>query len=275
MSCLGGGGGGGASSLYATNIKHGGGGFCSRRIRRRIHTRIGRDKTNIVNKKQQLCRSSVGVWVPEDAVQWVILGGIVVSCAISSVGIDNDDDHRMMGRRGSVESRSIQNGEDEGFETAVRWSVMSVLSCLPFVNFMAWVFAALDRDDGLEENEEIDAFDYYYWVWAGLYLLPYVYSNDAGEGLFFPMDGFRWLCVGLGVLHVQLERMRYYNNGVGIVGGRMVVPNFGIFRGVFLDEKKIQSGNDGEEEEEDLAREIQRDLDDFDTRLQKLQKKQK
>lgn len=184
------------------------------------------------------CRSSPEV----DAVQWILLGGMVVSCAASaSVTIMDTPDQSIYIER--------MNDEDEGFETAVRWSVMTVLSCLPFVNFMAWVFAALDNDDDGGGEEGLSACSYN-WVWAVLYLLPYVYSSNSSEaGLFFPMDGFRWLCVGLGVLHVQLERMRYYNGGE-------FVSNFKIF-----------------DEQDDLAREIQRDLDDFDTRLRNVQEK--
>jgi len=207
----------------------------------------------VVDKEHHRCRSSVGGLVPEDAVQWILLGGMVVSCAASASVTVMDTPARNI----YIER---MNDEDEGFETAVRWSVMTVLSCLPFVNFMAWVFAALDNDD--DGGEEGLSACNYNWVWAGLYLLPYVYSSNSSEtGLFFPMDGFRWLCVGLGVLHVQLERMRYYNGGE-------FVSKFKIFDGVFLDEKI--------DEQDDLAREIQRDLEeleDFDTRLRNVQEK--
>lgn len=72
----------------------------------------------------------------------------------------------------------------------VKWSVMTVLSFLPFLNPMAWIFAALDD----ETSPTI------YWSFAVLYSLPYLKNG-------FELDGFTTLVLMLGIVHIQVERI--------------------------------------------------------------------
>ncbi|KAL4433056.1 hypothetical protein ABPG77_006483 [Micractinium sp. CCAP 211/92] len=87
------------------------------------------------------------------------------------------------------EQRFLQPTDEDSAEN-IRWSVMGVLSVLPFINPMAWVFAALDDDDAST----------LYYSLAFIYALPYFASG-------FELDGFAIFSVLLCILHVQLERI--------------------------------------------------------------------
>ena len=168
-----------------------------------------------------------------------------------------------------VEStRQVPADSEEDEVGNVRWSVMAVLSCFPYLNYMGWVFAALDD----EENAQM------YWVFACLYAAPYVV-----DGL--RLDGFTVLCLILCVIHTQIER-------VGKTEGVLVrrqLQDAGIKllpqqqdAGIKLlpqqqEEKKngawlsslLESTTD-ESDDDDSVR-IQTELDAFDRKLSKLE----
>lgn len=87
------------------------------------------------------------------------------------------------------EKRFLTPSDDDSAEN-IRWSVMGVLSVLPFVNPMAWVFAALDDDDSST----------LYYSLAFIYSLPYIANG-------FELDGFAIVSVLACILHVQVERL--------------------------------------------------------------------
>lgn len=144
----------------------------------------------------------------------------------------------------------------------VRWSVMAVLSCFPYLNYMGWVFAALDD----EEHAQM------YWVFACLYAAPYVV-----DGL--RLDGFTVLCLVLCVIHTQIERIG--KTEAGLV--RRQLQDAGIkllpqqqeekkemgawLSSLFLESTTDESDND----DDDDAVRIQTELDAFDRKLSKLE----
>ncbi|PSC70899.1 Ras-related Rab7 [Micractinium conductrix] len=87
------------------------------------------------------------------------------------------------------ERRFLQPSDEDSTEN-IRWSVMGVLSLLPFVNPMAWVFAALDDEDTST----------LYYSFAFIYALPYLANG-------FQLDGFVLVSLVLCAVHVQVERL--------------------------------------------------------------------
>lgn len=146
--------------------------------------------------------------------------------------------------------------DEDGFETAVRWSVMSVLSCVPYVNYMAWVFAALDSSslfmlgDGEEpENKQVAT---HYWILAAVYALPYLIDG-------FHLDTFTLATLSIGVLHVQIERGLYY--------GDVPLHWFASTMQALVDTMDSISSRSSSYESAEIDDDIQRDLEDFDKRL--------
>ncbi|CAG9467444.1 unnamed protein product [Pedinophyceae sp. YPF-701] len=80
---------------------------------------------------------------------------------------------------------SGEDGDGEG----VLWSVASVLACVPEVNFMSWIFLALQTEHRL-----------LYGTFAALYALPLVHSGPM-------LDGLDIVTLVVGALHMQLERV--------------------------------------------------------------------
>ena len=166
------------------------------------------------------------------------------------------------------------------FEDSVRWSVMTVLSFLPYFNFASWAFAAVDSTYSVQascaEDNSDDSSDNwgtqddasYYWSLAFLYAIPYVVEG-------FRVDAFVWATVVMGATHVQVERARYYQEG-----GDALLPDLGFLCGLRLPRvtfsrisegvgAKRGTGDDDVDQEADrLLAELDRDeLSDFDRRL--------
>lgn len=178
------------------------------------------------------------------------LGGIlygILSSTWKASSTDMYDEHRR-------EYIVGMGGKEDGFETAVRWSVMSILSCVPYVNYMAWVFAALDSSSSSMMNESKDdkRSSVHYWTLAAIYALPYLIDG-------FHMDSFTLLSLSIGVMHVQLERGLYYGD---------LDPWFGSAIQSLMDTLNINgSRSESDYELLDIDEGILKDLEDFDKRL--------
>eukprot|EP01025_Chloroclados_australasicus_P018176 TRINITY_DN19415_c0_g3_i3.p1 TRINITY_DN19415_c0_g3~~TRINITY_DN19415_c0_g3_i3.p1 ORF type:complete len:189 (-),score=15.52 TRINITY_DN19415_c0_g3_i3:168-734(-) len=72
----------------------------------------------------------------------------------------------------------------------IRWSVMAVISCIPLLNWLAWVFAAIED----ETNKNV------YYAFAAVYLTPWIMQG-------FDVDAWSVFILILGVMHVQVERL--------------------------------------------------------------------
>eukprot|EP01026_Neomeris_dumetosa_P024012 TRINITY_DN2012_c0_g1_i4.p1 TRINITY_DN2012_c0_g1~~TRINITY_DN2012_c0_g1_i4.p1 ORF type:complete len:248 (-),score=17.55 TRINITY_DN2012_c0_g1_i4:238-981(-) len=72
----------------------------------------------------------------------------------------------------------------------IRWGVMGVVSCIPYMNWLSWIFGALDD----ENNKNL------YFGFAFLYIFPYIL-----EGL--QLDQLIIFIIILNALHVQVERL--------------------------------------------------------------------
>jgi len=168
----------------------------------------------------------------------------------------------------------------------VRWSVMAVLSFLPYFNFASWAFAAVDSMYGDPTPDDDDRGDdaLYYWSLAFLYAVPYVVDG-------FRLDAFTWLSVAVGAAHVQVERARYYRaDGEALLPDvnlaflrrlrlpRVTFPRIdeavgvdsgGGRRGAGSAAPGDDAGEDGVEDEVDrlLAERARDELSDFDRRL--------
>lgn len=81
-------------------------------------------------------------------------------------------------------------GSSDDFAGGVKWGVMAVLSCIPLLNPLAWVFAALDDEDSSA----------LYSSFAFLYSLPYLASG-------LELDSFVLVALGACAAHVQIERL--------------------------------------------------------------------
>eukprot|EP01024_Parvocaulis_polyphysoides_P037921 TRINITY_DN33899_c1_g1_i1.p1 TRINITY_DN33899_c1_g1~~TRINITY_DN33899_c1_g1_i1.p1 ORF type:complete len:310 (+),score=32.89 TRINITY_DN33899_c1_g1_i1:217-1146(+) len=87
----------------------------------------------------------------------------------------------------------VENGQkigklEEGDN--VKWSVMGVISCIPYLNYLAWIFGALED----EQNKNI------YYAYAALYFLPWIKQG-------FEFDFWQVWILALGIVHVQVERL--------------------------------------------------------------------
>ncbi len=177
------------------------------------------------------------------------LGGIlygVLSSTQKVRSLDIYDDHRR-------EYLVGMGGKEDGFETAVRWSVMSILSCVPYVNYMAWVFAALDSSSLSMTNEHNDGnMSKHYWTLAAIYSLPYLIDG-------FHMDTFTLLSLFIGVMHVQIERGLYYGDLNSWFGSAIQSLMDTLNRGSSNDESGYESL--------EIDQGILRDLEEFDKRL--------
>ena len=85
-------------------------------------------------------------------------------------------------------------------ERATKWGLMAVLSGIPYFNWLAWVFAAVDTDGDEGKDREL------YWGWAAAYGLGALAAlADGGAG------GPNWYAGAatlVCLLHVQAERLR-------------------------------------------------------------------
>ncbi|BDA48034.1 hypothetical protein COCOBI_11-2910 [Coccomyxa sp. Obi] len=79
---------------------------------------------------------------------------------------------------------------DTDEEDGIKWGVMTIISCFPLLNWLAWVFAAFDD----EERAPI------YYTNAFVYLLPWLSRG-------FELDRFSIACLLVGIAHVQVERI--------------------------------------------------------------------
>ena len=180
-----------------------------------------------------------------------VLGGIlygVVSSTWKPRSLDAYEEHRREYRVGIVE-------REDGFETAVRWSVMSILSCVPYVNYMAWVFAALDSSSlSMLEGSNNGNRGSHYWTLAAVYALPYLVD-------WFHIDTFTLISLSIGVMHVQIERGLYYGDLNSWFGSTVQSLVDKLSRG------SSSSTSSGTFESLDIDEGILRDLEDFDKRL--------
>lgn len=125
--------------------------------------------------------------LPDDivgAVQTGVSIGILISITLSALPILTGDSKERN------ERRYYQPDAGEGADN-VKWSVMGVLSFLPFFNPMIWVFAALDEDADASAL---------YWSFAFLYACPYLANGVQ-------VDAFTLLTLAACVAHVQIERI--------------------------------------------------------------------
>jgi hypothetical protein len=85
------------------------------------------------------------------------------------------------------------------FEDSVRWSVMTVLSLFPYLNFATWAFAAIDAGAavGADADEEEEGEASYFWLLSGLYFVPYLVDG-------FQLDLFTLLTIAVGAAHVYV-----------------------------------------------------------------------
>ncbi|KAI8100735.1 hypothetical protein M9434_005126 [Picochlorum sp. BPE23] len=146
----------------------------------------------------------------------------------------------------------------------VRWSVMAVLSCFPYLNYMGWVFAALDD----EENAQM------YWVFACLYAAPYVV-----DGL--RLDGFTVVCLILCVIHTQIERIgkteagfvrrQLQDAGIKLLPQQQQEEKKKKKKGAWLSSLLESRTTDESDDDDDAVLRIQTELDAFDRKLNELE----
>lgn len=177
----------------------------NQRLFTRKHGQVYQNFSGRFGERRVSCRvlqdSSGASMFPTMVVHGGVLGGILYG--IVSTWKPQSSTIYIANRR---ENRFDIGDREEGFETAVKWSVMSILSCVPYVNYMAWVFAALDSSSlSMIHGDEDGRKDGHYWTLAAVYALPYVVDG-------FHMDAFTLLTLSLGVLHVQIERGLYYGD---------------------------------------------------------------
>ena len=221
-------------------------------------------------------RAAAGASIDE-GVSLIVHGGVIVALG-AAMGIS------LAGLRDGRAMSPDASEERDSFESSVRWSVMTILSFVPYVNFMAWAFAAVDAafsgltassaQSSTDESSEDDAGQSLYWSLAVLYFVPYVVNG-------FHLDTFTLLTIALGVGHVQIERAAYHGERLAAaeaLPGLDVLSRLRTLRltglGV-LDARKGSQDKEGEEksggdeEGDELLEEILRnDLTDFDRRLQ-------
>lgn len=153
------------------------------------HSRQGKSSNILFGATNRFCRRSIRVDALQsadlfqDTVEIGIVVTVVVAAGISSLPILTGD------AKERNEERYLGLGPPEG-EDEIKWSVMTVISFLPFLNPMAWVFAALDDDTSPT----------LYWSFAFLYALPYIQNG-------FQLNSFATTVLILGILHVQIERI--------------------------------------------------------------------
>jgi hypothetical protein len=174
--------------------------------------------------------------------------------------------------------RQVDKNERDSFETSIRWTVMTILSIFPYINYMGWVFAAVDAsysllgtgpDDKGEDGYSDEVL--YYGSLALLYLIPYLIEG-------FRFDSFTVTTICMGAAHVQLERVRYYGGGEQT----LLLSDTHASKGVSRFQRAIQAlvqketsasgDNDDEDEvtslEEDYLQRNLEELDEFDKRLE-------
>ncbi|GMH44966.1 hypothetical protein BSKO_12923 [Bryopsis sp. KO-2023] len=74
-------------------------------------------------------------------------------------------------------------------DDAIKWTVAGVVSCIPFLNWVAWVFIGLDCDVSFP-----------FFMLAFLYSTPFLMSG-------FDLNQFATFMFLAGILHVQVERL--------------------------------------------------------------------
>eukprot|EP00887_Chlorella_sp_A99_P006337 scaffold3.g6337.t1 len=121
--------------------------------------------------------------LPESAASWLHTAtavGVGLAVGLSALPILTGD-----ARERNEERARLAPAGDQAADS-VRWSVMAVLSFIPFVNPMAWVFAALDD----ESSSTL------YYTFALLYALPYLASG-------LQLDGYAVAALLAGAAHVE------------------------------------------------------------------------
>lgn len=212
---------------------------CTLFLRRTGHGIVGRREGR---KRPVLANVGIGEVAVLAGISYGIIGASVIP---------------LLGESGSVEK------EEEDEVGNIRWSVMGILSCFPYLNYMGWVFAALDD----EEDAQM------YWVFACLYAAPYVV-----DGL--RLDGFTLLCLGLCVIHTQIERVGKTEGGLvrrqlQDAGMRLLprqqkrtawLSSLSSTLTLLADESTDESNDESNGDDDDDVR-IQAELDAFDKKL--------
>lgn len=118
-----------------------------------------------------------------EGIQYATGVGIALGIALSSLPILSGE------AREANERRYLQPTEEEE-ANSIRWGVMSVLSFIPYLSPLAWVFAGLDDE----------TYSSLYYVYAALYTLPYLTNG-------LQLNSFVLLSIAAGIAHVQIERL--------------------------------------------------------------------
>lgn len=145
------------------------------------------------NHKQLLTPSAALYTLPDtlsDSLKTGATLGIALSLALSALPILTGESKERN------EARYNQPSQDDSVEN-IRWSVMAVLSFLPFLHPLSWIFAALDSDNTSSSSSSSTTL---YFSFALLYSLPYL-----ANGIEF--DSAAALALLVGIAHVQLERV--------------------------------------------------------------------
>ncbi|KAL6780123.1 hypothetical protein ACKKBF_B14345 [Auxenochlorella protothecoides x Auxenochlorella symbiontica] len=116
-----------------------------------------------------------------EGIQYATGVGIALGIALSSLPILSGE------AREANERRYLQPTEEEE-ANSIRWGVMSVLSFIPYLSPLAWVFAGLDDE----------TYSSLYYVYAALYTLPYLTNG-------LQLNSFVLLSIAAGIAHVQLH----------------------------------------------------------------------
>jgi hypothetical protein len=166
---------------------------CITTFRPRLHSPSKRNKHRH-NRNHLLPPSAALYTLPDalsDSLKTGATLGIALSLALSALPILTGESKERN------EARYNRPSQDEGVEN-IRWSVMAVLSFLPFIHPLSWIFAALDSDNASSSSTTTTTT--LYFSFALLYSLPYL-----ANGIEF--DSAAALALVVGVAHVQLERI--------------------------------------------------------------------
>ena len=155
--------------------------------------------TRHVSRTNPAALPATMISVPVDTIVSTFLA-TVISAAVVITALSYGDSHHTddLAWHGDddEEDENLDGEEEDHHGEAILWGVASVVSAVPFLNWTAWIFLALERP-----------FPQRYVALSLVYLLPVLHAVGT-MGEMGKLDGLGWVSVLVGVLHMQYVRIQ-------------------------------------------------------------------
>eukprot|EP00191_Tetraselmis_sp_GSL018_P020473 CAMPEP_0177578226 /NCGR_PEP_ID=MMETSP0419_2-20121207/229_1 /TAXON_ID=582737 /ORGANISM="Tetraselmis sp., Strain GSL018" /LENGTH=290 /DNA_ID=CAMNT_0019066643 /DNA_START=192 /DNA_END=1062 /DNA_ORIENTATION=- len=151
---------------------------------------VGQNETKVIGSKRRESWSLACAEIDQVILLSAAAGAVVHSTASGKLYVKKTQSECLPLPDSDIvdsDASSTYRGEDEFFF----WALTTFVSCLPFVNWIAWLILA-------QTNDTIRRSPTVFYSFAALYTLPLLQ-----KGLY--LGSFEWIFIAIGVLHIQVD----------------------------------------------------------------------